>query len=1021
MALGSAQASIEQPDVAVLETGGVYFRCYVYVDRNSQTLEFAIYTEQEYGQDVLLAVGPVTDVVTDNTPGLVGPKVIPHGTKFVVVMFDPGGPSLKKLWLDMATIHTTTTWTNAGTITVHADALFDIYSIDASVHVVAWKEASSNIKVSRFDGTDWTAAWTTIVPETPNVCLGVYGSVADNIVIVSYEITPDNTLYSARMLASDGTGDVSAPTFTASPQSAANFSRVGHARISSTVTAVVAEFRPTSFAGTVNGDRLRGVCYRKINNSDATQIENEHYCYNINLQSRPFTYASHKADGSAPDLYAYVGFKTTGRGMSQGDIHEWAQSNYYVANFDQSDWGKTAGTIRPRQVATMNLGTADARNGFLDSTGEVWKSRNHLSNIVAGFSGGPFHKGRTAALSVWSRLVVTNSGSTFGIEKMERTELVPAGAAVRGYTFFPEDPWQPFRDPKDPPEPLRNYKVPYPWRTCQHVEVGHFLALSGGTPAVYDGRQITEIGFAWWPEILGRTTPAGNIPNGDYYYTAVYEWRDSRGQLHRSAPSRPLRQTITGGPDKVTVSVRTIPFTSKTSPAYPGSPAIDIVLYRTKASGTVFYRVYGYPGVSWSAGGYEDEGKNDTTAAWVDIDDDRTDAELQYNEPLPFSLDAAGNWTPFENFQPPASTAIALWQNRVFLASAEDGRQLWYSAEVAPEGGGERYETPRFNPANVYRLDDGGDTVAIAPMDDGLVVLKRDSTYVVHGQGNTDAGTGATYAHQVVLVGTGCIEPKSVVSVPGVGLFFQSDKGYYLLTRTLEGEYIGAPIEDNIRLAGNVRAATSIEDRHQIRIVANQLFSSGYRVYIYDYLFRQWSETALPSIVSSADLATLVDGCSWAGASGERLHVTLAAGGLFVERPKADATPYKDTSHSGDEAIIMEIQTRWIHLAGIAGYKRVRRILVQLERVNSGAMQAILDYSYDGGFSTADQEILNWSPTAPGLLVIKPRVQKMSSFRIYLSEVTPSQVEGTKILSLTIEYAVKKGTLRVPDANAGVP
>jgi hypothetical protein len=69
-------------------------------------------------------------------------------------------------------------------------------------------------------------------------------------------------------------------------------------------------------------------------------------------------------------------------------------------------------------------------------------------------------------------------------------------------------------------------------------EIGNNLHTSGGIISSYDGQNINELGFSLYPEIIEPTyiKNGGTLQEGSYLYTATYEWTDSQGQIHRSAP-----------------------------------------------------------------------------------------------------------------------------------------------------------------------------------------------------------------------------------------------------------------------------------------------------------------------------------------------------------------------------------------------------------------------------------------------------------------------------------------------------
>ena len=76
-------------------------------------------------------------------------------------------------------------------------------------------------------------------------------------------------------------------------------------------------------------------------------------------------------------------------------------------------------------------------------------------------------------------------------------------------------------------------------KSNMNIRYGKSLLVSGGYGAEFDGVNLIENGFHHRPVILSTstTTGAGNIGAGTYYYSIIYEYIDSYGQITRSAPS----------------------------------------------------------------------------------------------------------------------------------------------------------------------------------------------------------------------------------------------------------------------------------------------------------------------------------------------------------------------------------------------------------------------------------------------------------------------------------------------------
>lgn len=85
--------------------------------------------------------------------------------------------------------------------------------------------------------------------------------------------------------------------------------------------------------------------------------------------------------------------------------------------------------------------------------------------------------------------------------------------------------------------------------TLSTSEIGQDLHLSGGMLRMYDGVAPVEHGFHLWPDYVEATpsTASGVMTAQQYYYQAIYEWTDARGNIHRSAPSLPVSALVVDG------------------------------------------------------------------------------------------------------------------------------------------------------------------------------------------------------------------------------------------------------------------------------------------------------------------------------------------------------------------------------------------------------------------------------------------------------------------------------------------
>jgi hypothetical protein len=555
----------------------------------------------------------------------------------------------------------------------------------------------------------------------------------------------------------------------------------------------------------------------------------------------------------------------------------------------------------------------------------------------------------------------------------------------------------------------------------ESVHAGAGLFLSGGTPQTYDGSRFVDAGFPWRPEIVdAREDAVASGPGvGVYQYAVVLEWRDNRGQTHRSEPSAPVFVTSLAG-RAINLSVRCCNLSAKDNPslgAVAASP-VKLDIYRTVSGSAVFYPLF--------------RGNDGLTTDLVDIpvnvpghltvthQDGATDATISSSVPLSFTQ-VSGDWSPIPGETIPALGAVASWQNHVVGVSSEETKRLWISKEILPEPRGEQYTVPEFAAALTFRIDAvRGSVVAMQEMDSALVLFTRDAIYSLHGSPADATGHGSTLQVQLLQRDTGCVEPRSIAPAPD-GIYFQSRRGLYKLTRQNSLEYVGADVEDEIRAGGNIRAVTVHEDSHQVRVLCNGGPSDSPRVLVYDWLFKMWAVWPLPRASSASGLSSAVDAVVWRGHAGEHAHVVLQSAGVLVQKPTTSASRYADESSlSPTISIPIDVRTGWIHLAGLAGFKRVQRLGLHFAKAAASGLTIVLEYDTDGTQTDgANLQTVVVSSPAPAYYEVHCQTQKCTSIRvrIFESATTPTGDQLTEstlnLTAITLVVARKPGLARV--------
>lgn len=493
----------------------------------------------------------------------------------------------------------------------------------------------------------------------------------------------------------------------------------------------------------------------------------------------------------------------------------------------------------------------------------------------------------------------------------------------------------------------------------QVAELGQSAFIAGGMLYDYDGQKAVEAGFQLYPEIISATPngAGGNMEAGTRSVVAVYEYIDSKGQLHRSAPSIPVSFDTTGTTSKCVYVVTGLPFTHKTS--------CKISIYRTLANGTVYHK----------------DKTVDNVLTSVSIEDTQADTAIESGEPL---YTTGGT---LENIPPPSCKVAVTYQNRLYLLGLEDPNEYWYSREYV------QGECVNFSDILTGRIDKGnGGIQSGGVLDDKFIFYKNENPFAIAGQGPDDRGENNDYqVPQQIASDVGCPYPRSVVQMP-FGLMFKSQKGWYLLDRSLQTKYIGSAVEDFNSYA--VTSATLIDDLNEIRIT----HSDG-NLIKYNYYHDQWEIDTVKAIAAS----------KW----NDTYHIVKTDNIIYFE----DNNSYRDNG----AFYSLRVVTPWLSMAGIQGYQRIYSILALGKYEGPHRLRVNLRYDFSEDIvetfelTTAQAEMDTYAgegayygaDTIYGGVIdhneqfrIQPGRQKCNSIKVEILDL-PINQNNTNTLSLT--------------------
>jgi len=518
-------------------------------------------------------------------------------------------------------------------------------------------------------------------------------------------------------------------------------------------------------------------------------------------------------------------------------------------------------------------------------------------------------------------------------------------------------------------------------RSC--TELNGSLFISGGVPTAFDGTNIYELGSIQspviWHNIVNPNYVGQTAGTADWYYKAVFEWVDANGNIYRSAPSDAIRlrmfengstttttprATVTNNPFKsqyrdVKISaqfdhstLRSV-FANKTFAKNP----VKVVLYRTlKNADTNFYRVNSMPVVvnlsndTNYASGYDVDttqvGTTDPPLA-LTFTDIYSDAEIASNELL-YDLDGA----VLENQSPPSARVVCAHKSRVWLGGTPDDT-IWYSKKS------ETFSEPGFNEVLTVPSFEGGPVVAMASLDDYLVVFKESSVWIINGDGADASGNNSTLQEPIrVYDGNGCISAPSVMVV-GDAVYWQSNDGIYRMRRgSNQPELISDKIREITvdylrRFNMKVVSATYTTPDNCIRFCFYGFSGTSPIRYlaVYNLTYNSFSSYKYTSATTMRIVSSCEHNGIWYGVGDNNQLI------------RENRTVKYDAGSTLKYAFYPALYVQIVKIAEMGGFFRVNRVMVMTDRgadyYTSGAQISLSLWPYPAVFDNNGNQISN--------------------------------------------------------------
>ena len=378
--------------------------------------------------------------------------------------------------------------------------------------------------------------------------------------------------------------------------------------------------------------------------------------------------------------------------------------------------------------------------------------------------------------------------------------------------------------------------------------------------------------------------------------------------------------------------------------------------------------------------------------------------------PVPRSLyttEAGGSELP--SSVSPALLSICSTQSRLWGLSAEDRLDVWYTKPIALGFAPEWSDTLR-----VRVPQDGGQAVAIAAIDDKVIVFKRSRIFMIEGEGGDASGNGSSLrTPRLISSDVGCDSVESVVEGP-FGIVFHSQRGFMVLSRDLAYQFVGDKVIDQLTTDNGddeprrVVSACLVPAEAEVRFcldTANRVDAGGWlRGLVWNYRFGRWCRRD----ALAASFNALVGDDEWWMVEG------VTAGGsnaVYQETPRVWTS----------SAFGIACKTSWIKLNGIAGFARMRRATFVF-RWYRGGIRILTAQDYRDATETAR----DWTEAEIGALtsagellelVVHPLVQRCEAVQFQIVELgaaggAAESGRAFELVGVTLECGVYPGAFR---------
>ena len=335
-------------------------------------------------------------------------------------------------------------------------------------------------------------------------------------------------------------------------------------------------------------------------------------------------------------------------------------------------------------------------------------------------------------------------------------------------------------------------------------------------------------------------------------------------------------------------------------------------------------------------------------------------------------------------------TDLIRHQNKLFAAGIDD--KVFLSLPIK-EG-----STPYFPSTGPFTVGLSGDPSKITAIEsnlDHLLIFTEDNGYYTTGSGPNAIGEGAFRPPRLFANDQGAKLGAAHVDSP-LGVFYQTDRGIYLVGRDMSVAYIGAGVEDTV---GSNLAVSMIrhDDDSSIRIMLQPVSptAKGIDVYcVYNYYLKQWHTFGINYYDTKYQVDEIFDGSKF-----QRLTVD---GKQFEQ----DDSVFQDHSTAGsNQDYDVTIQTGFVSSTGVMKKDRVYRVMLMGEYVGAHDLSLAIKNDYSDNTSETFTKTISSAPTEP--YIYRAHLGKQKTRAIQLLLTLSGSTAGAEIDGFAFEVGIR--------------